>query len=120
LDRVIVSGGEKIPPEQVEAALLELPGLRRAVVVPVADETWGARPVAFVEWEAGHALGLEELRCRLDALPRHWHPVALLPWPQEETSLKVSPARLEELATAWRGKHSVGEACPATPGRGRD
>lgn len=117
LDRVIVSGGEKIPPECVEAALLELPGLRQAVVVPVADATWGQRPVAFVEWKAGHELGLEEVRGRLGVLPRHWHPVALLPWPLEERALKVSHARLKELATAWREHQGKGEARTAAPGK---
>ena len=48
---MFVSGGENVYPAEVEAALRELPGVRDACVVGVPDETWGRRPVAFVEGE---------------------------------------------------------------------
>jgi O-succinylbenzoic acid--CoA ligase len=48
-DRLIISGGENVQPEEVEAALEALPGVVRAVVVPVPHRTYGARPVAFVQ-----------------------------------------------------------------------
>ncbi len=51
-DRQFVSGGENIQPEQIEAALERIGGIERAVVVPVPDEEYGRRPVAFVRSEA--------------------------------------------------------------------
>jgi len=48
LDDVIVTGGLKIAPVLVEAALLGLPGIAEAVVVGVPDPTWGQRVVAAV------------------------------------------------------------------------
>jgi O-succinylbenzoic acid--CoA ligase len=48
-DLMFVSGGEKVSPEVVERALLALPGVREAIVVPVPHERWGARPVAWVD-----------------------------------------------------------------------
>ncbi|RMF70767.1 MAG: hypothetical protein D6738_15350 [Acidobacteria bacterium] len=40
-DGRIVSGGEKIVPEQVEAVLLDLPWIAEAVVFGVEDDRWG-------------------------------------------------------------------------------
>lgn len=52
-DRQFVSGGENIQPEEIEAALERIEGVERAVVVPVPDEEYGHRPVAFVRSEPG-------------------------------------------------------------------
>jgi len=52
-DRQFVSGGENIQPEEIEAALERLDGIGRAVVVPVPDEEYGRRPVAFVRSDEG-------------------------------------------------------------------
>ena len=48
-DRQFISGGENVHPERIEAALRSQPGVERAVVVPVPDEEFGMRPVAFLE-----------------------------------------------------------------------
>ncbi len=67
-DDVIISGGEKIQPRAVEAALRAFDGVRDAVVIGVPSPRWGARPVAFVE---GRPLPLDELIAHLRArLPR--------------------------------------------------
>jgi O-succinylbenzoic acid--CoA ligase len=47
-DNLFVSGGENVRPEEIEEALLRIPGVEEAVVVPVPDPEFGERPVAFV------------------------------------------------------------------------
>src|SRR5690625_7676246 len=47
-DDVFISAGENIQPRVIEQALTSMPGILQAVVVPVADDEYGARPVAFV------------------------------------------------------------------------
>ncbi len=54
----INSGGEKIFPEEVEAALKSHPAVFDAVVVGVPDERWGERVAAVVQPRPGHALTL--------------------------------------------------------------
>jgi acyl-CoA synthetase (AMP-forming)/AMP-acid ligase II len=57
----INSGGEKIYPEEVEAALKAHPAVFDAVVVGVPDERWGERVAAVIEVRPGHELTLEQL-----------------------------------------------------------
>lgn len=47
-DLQFISGGENVQPEAIEAAMLRLDAVSEAVVVPVPDAEFGARPVAFV------------------------------------------------------------------------
>ena len=62
----INSGGEKIFPEEVEAALKAHPAVFDAIVVGVPDERWGQRVAAVVQPRDGAAPTLEELdgHCR--------------------------------------------------------
>ncbi|MFN2377881.1 MAG: acyl-CoA synthetase [Candidatus Binatia bacterium] len=62
----INSGGEKIFPEEVEAALKAHPDVLDAVVVGIPDERWGQRVAALVQPRPGTAPGLEDLdrHCR--------------------------------------------------------
>ena len=62
----INTGGEKVFPEEVEAALKAHPGVEDAVVVGLPDERWGERVVAVVQYGAGAAPELGELQafCR--------------------------------------------------------
>ncbi|HEV7526559.1 MAG TPA: acyl-CoA synthetase, partial [Acidimicrobiia bacterium] len=57
----INSGGEKIYPEEVEAALKAHAAVFDVVVVGVPDERWGERVAAVVELRADHSVELEEL-----------------------------------------------------------
>lgn len=99
IDRMFVSGGENIHPEEIEAALQRLTDVERAVVVPVPDPAYGHRPVAFIrcrdEWSEN---GLE--RVLSEALPGFKIPDAFhsLPAEEEEGRLKVDRARLQERA----------------------
>ncbi len=62
----INSGGEKIFPEEVEAALRSHPAVFDAVVVGLPDARWGERVTAVVQPRTGHTPTLEELdsHCR--------------------------------------------------------
>jgi long-chain acyl-CoA synthetase len=64
---LIVRGGNKVFPDQVEEVLLLLPGIREAAVAGVPDERLGEVPVAFVVGEATD----DELRdvCRENLVP---------------------------------------------------
>ncbi|MBV8386206.1 MAG: acyl-CoA synthetase, partial [Acidimicrobiia bacterium] len=62
----INSGGEKIYPEEVEAALKSHPDVFDAVVVGVKDEKWGERVTALVQARPGRTLDPDEVvaHCR--------------------------------------------------------
>jgi acyl-CoA synthetase (AMP-forming)/AMP-acid ligase II len=62
----INSGGEKIYPEEVEAAIKSHPDCFDAVVVGVPDERWGSRVAAVIEPRAGRTPTLEAIQshCR--------------------------------------------------------
>ena len=62
----INSGGEKVFPEEVEAALKAHPEVFDVVVVGVRDERWGERVAAVLQPRAGHTPSLEALaaHCR--------------------------------------------------------
>jgi O-succinylbenzoic acid--CoA ligase len=60
---VIVTGGEKVWPAAVEAALAAHPGVAAVAVVGRPDEEWGAAVTALVEpRDPGHPPTLEDLR----------------------------------------------------------
>ncbi len=62
LDEVIVTGGENVAPQEVEAALMEHPAVSEAVVLGVPDAQWGRRVVAVVVPVRGGDFGLESLK----------------------------------------------------------
>jgi 3-oxocholest-4-en-26-oate---CoA ligase len=57
----INTGGEKVYPEEVEAALKGHPAVFDAVVVGVPDERWGERVVALVQSRPGEEPAFDEL-----------------------------------------------------------
>jgi fatty-acyl-CoA synthase len=68
-DRVkdmIISGGENIASSEVERVIYQLPQVREAAVVGVADPKWGERPVAVVVIDPGQSLDYGSLaaHCR--------------------------------------------------------
>jgi len=76
LDNQFISGGENIQPEHIEASLTRQPGIRQAIVVPIPDPTWGARPVALLEI-SDHGINLESLEQALrQELPGYMIPSA--------------------------------------------
>ncbi len=76
-DRQFISGGENIQPEEIEQALLQIPGIVRTLVLPIDDEEFGARPHAFIE-DTTEMHTLNSIKAALqDKLPSFKHPVRL-------------------------------------------
>jgi len=93
-DNMFISGGENIQPEEIEGALCAMLDITQAVVVPVEDEEFGFRPVAFVRTPSGVHLDQEDLICQLERdLPRFKIPEAFLPWPEEADERGLKPDR---------------------------
>jgi O-succinylbenzoic acid--CoA ligase len=97
MDNLFTSGGENVQPEEIEAALCRLEEIDEAVVVPVPDEEFGARPVAFVRINDGESRNLaRELE---PVLPRFKIPISFHPWPEEvPRGMKADRAALGERA----------------------
>ncbi len=79
LDRIIITGGEKVDPAEVEAALLKTPGVQEALVAGVDDSEWGQRVTAFI---VGETQGLDEkLRQQMHAhkVPKNYIKVDAIP-----------------------------------------
>jgi O-succinylbenzoic acid--CoA ligase len=77
-DRQFISGGENIQPEEIENALLSIPGITRAKVTPVEDLEFGYRPVAFIESSNYTLNWIKEQLSPL--LPSFKHPTAVHPF----------------------------------------
>ncbi len=83
-DNMFVSGGENVQPERVEAALLEIDGVREAIVVPRPDGKFGARPVAFLKTDEDMEWAPHAWRARLrEVLPGYMIPAEFRPWPAD-------------------------------------
>ncbi len=63
----INTGGEKVFPDEVEAALKDDPAVRDAVVVGAPDPRFGERVVALVLARAGHEIDPEAVRQHVHA-----------------------------------------------------
>jgi O-succinylbenzoic acid--CoA ligase len=65
---LIITGGENVWPDSVEAVLLRHPLVGEVAVAGVDDEEWGQRVVAWVVPAPGGAPSLAELRAHVGAL----------------------------------------------------
>lgn len=96
-DRMFISGGENIYPEDIEKALLALEEIALAVVVPIDDEEWGQRPVAVIGF-TDRPLNDTEIRARLAGkLPRYLIPDRFYLWICSEEMTRVSPTEISRL-----------------------
>lgn len=66
-DEVVVTGGENVSPEEVEALLASHPGVAEVAVAGRDDPEWGQRVVAFVVPIPGNPPTLDELRAHVKA-----------------------------------------------------
>jgi acyl-CoA synthetase (AMP-forming)/AMP-acid ligase II len=99
----INSGGEKIFPEEVEAAVKSHPAVYDAVVVGVPDERWGQRVAAVVQPREGQTPTIEDVQehCRTKLagykVPRELHIVDSI---QRSPSGKADYPWAKKVATA--------------------
>ena len=97
-DRMFVSGGENIHPEEIERVLFQSGMINEAAVVAVQDTEFGARPVAFLKY-AESASESELVAFLRKELVSFKVPDLLLPWPEKsETELKAKWEDLSRLA----------------------
>ena len=84
-DDLVISGGENVYPAEVEAALLDHPGVAEAGVAGVPDADLGTRVAAWIVIASGASVDAaalaEHCRTRLAGykVPRQFHFVAALP-----------------------------------------
>ena len=98
---MFVSGGENVQPEAIERALLALPEVAEAVVVPVADAEFGHRPLAWVRTASGEAPDAAALGGALrQRLPGFMVPVAFRPW-SGAGGMKPDRQGLAQEGEAW-------------------
>lgn len=110
VDLQFVSGGENVRPEAIEAALTSLGAVAEAVVVPVPDAEFGARPVAFVRTASGALPDAEALAGALrHSLPGFMVPIAFYPWGGTEGLKPDRPALTREAERRAAGE-AKGEA----------
>jgi o-succinylbenzoate---CoA ligase len=101
MDNMFISGGENIHPESIEAAIEATPGVDAAVVVPVSDSDFGARPVAFVSGGVPYPEIEKAVRAVIPGymVPVRWR---VLP-PCPEGAIKWSRALLIQMAAQEGG-----------------
>lgn len=64
---MFVSGGENVYPAEIERKIVRVPHVQDAYVFGAEDETWGKRPVAFVERASEYGKGSAEISARMFA-----------------------------------------------------
>ncbi len=97
-DNLFISGGENIQPEEIEEVIRRVCGMHEAIVVPIPDEEFGARPVVFLK----DLVPLEQLQTRLQLhLPKYKIPIKVFEL-LEQTGLKPNRKALADKAFAYQ------------------
>jgi len=98
-DNLFISGGENIQPEEIEKALMNLPGIEQAVVIPQKDLEFGYRPVAFIHAPSTTYTSASIRKLLEKKLPTFKIPVRILPFPEQCQTDKPSRAYLSHVLT---------------------
>lgn len=96
-DNQFISGGENIHCEEIERYLSQYPGVRQALVIPVANKVYGQRPIAFVQ--ANQIAAITDYHDFLSTkLEKYKWPDAVYLIPEDllATGIKVSRAALKQ------------------------
>ena len=99
-DAMFISGGENIQPEEIEQALLQLPEVEQCLVVPIPDDRYGQRPVAFLRPVSSKRMNRSELLEAVLVLERFKRPDHFFYWPAEAPNT-FKPDR------AWFATHAL-------------
>lgn len=95
-DRMFISGGENIHPEEIEKALMNLEGVEQAVVFPRRCPRFGARPVAVILTGKGRSVSAAVLRRRLVPVVEKFKiPVEFYQWPAARQSGPLKTDRIK-------------------------
>lgn len=87
----IISGGENIQVEEIEAVLDAHPAIATSIVIGVKDTDFGMRPYAYINWRKDPVIE-EELRTYLkERIAPFKIPKKFLPWPQHVPSTLKKP-----------------------------
>jgi len=93
-DNRFISGGENIHPEEIERELCRIDTVLDAVVVPVDDDEYGQRPVAFLRTTEAEIPDLTTIaRTLAPHLPSFKIPDAVFPWPVDLAPPGIKPPR---------------------------
>ena len=96
-DRLFISGGENIQPEEIERCLREMPGIIECRVIAVPHLRYGHRPVAFLKTPDGMPPDPEQIRLFLkDRLTKFKIPDQFYSWPE------IPPGQLKPSITDFR------------------
>ena len=101
-DNMFISGGENIQPEEIENILSGLKGIETILVVPVKNEEFGHRPVAFVKMSVNKEINIKFMKQYLEKhLPRYKIPDHFFSWPADESeqnTLKIKREKFRVMA----------------------
>ncbi len=88
-DRLFISGGENIQPEEIEEAILALFQVQQATVLPHHDEEFGMRPAVYL-YDPNRTITLELLQTKLrQLLPGYKIPQKLFYLDQPTSKLHI-------------------------------
>lgn len=115
LKDVVISGGEKIYPAEVEPVLREYPGLAEVALVGVPDQEWGESVLAVVVPGGGEAFDREAFkrwaRTRVAGFKTPRHVVVVDELPRTTGTGKVQKAILRQ-RFAYLGRDAASQAPP--------
>lgn len=102
-DRIIITGGEKVDPKEVENAILATGLVSSVYVAPVQDKEWGQRVIAMhvplIKGEDLSSQIKEQIKSSLAnyKIPKDWIMVNQLPFDEKG---KINPAAFNSLLTS--------------------
>jgi len=100
-DFQFICSGENIQPEEIEVCLLSCPSIEQVIVVPLFDEEFGARPMAFIKG----SLSYDQIIAHASRfLPKYKIPVALAPLPKTGN---LKPNRIQLIEYANKNYHII-------------
>jgi O-succinylbenzoic acid--CoA ligase len=92
-DNMFISGGENIHCEEIETALMSHPSIIAAMVLAVADDDYGARPIALIDAGENVVSRGEIERVFVGCLEKYKWPIDYLSLPQDRFNQGIKLSR---------------------------